>query len=88
MTKQDDLLKRIEAIEQRNNNVTLDKTWETSWTRKLGIIALTYIVVLVYLFVIGNDNPWINAIVPPVGFFLSTLALGWLRKYWQTNIHR
>ena len=83
MTKTDDLLARVEAIENRNTAVTLDKQWETSWTRKLGIIGLTYIVVLIYLFVIGNDNPWINAIVPPVGFLLSTLALGWLRNSWQ-----
>lgn len=75
--------KRIEAIEKRNNKVSLDKKWETSWTRRLSIAALTYIVVLVYLFVIGNDNPWINAIVPPTGFLLSTLAMGWIRKTWQ-----
>ena len=83
MKKQEDLVARIEAIERRNTSVTLDKKWETSWTRKLGIVILTYLVVLVYLYIIGNDNPWINAIVPPVGFFLSTLALGWLRMYWQ-----
>lgn len=85
MTKTDDLLARVEAIENRNATVTLDKQWETSWTRKLGIIGLTYIVVVIYLFVIGNDNPWINAIVPPVGFLLSTLALGWLRNSWQNR---
>ena len=83
MAKQDDLLQRIEAIEKRNEAVTLDKKWETSWVRRVSIIVFTYIVVLAYLFVIGNENPWINAIVPPVGFFLSTLALGWLRKNWQ-----
>lgn len=83
MAKQDDLLQRIEAIEKRNEAVTLDKKWETSWVRKLSIIIFTYMVVLTYLFVIGNENPWINAIVPSVGFFLSTLALGWLRKNWQ-----
>lgn len=83
MTTEETLVKRIEAIEQRNAAVTLDKGWETSWTRKIGIIVLTYIVVWVYLYVIGNENPWINAIVPPVGFLLSTLALGWLRTYWQ-----
>lgn len=75
--------KRIEAIEKRNQKVTLDKAWETSWTRKLSIAVLTYLVVLAYLFVIGNDNPWINAIVPPVGFLLSTLAMSWIRTAWQ-----
>jgi hypothetical protein len=79
------LEKRVAAIEKRNLAVTLDKQWETSWTRKVSIVVLTYIVVLVYLFVIGNDNPWINATVPPIGFFLSTLAVSWLRKVWQSS---
>ncbi|MDB5165438.1 MAG: hypothetical protein JWM00_328 [Candidatus Saccharibacteria bacterium] len=77
------LEERIVAIEQRNSTVTLDKQWETSWIRKISIGVLTYIVVLVYLFVIGNDKPWINATVPPIGFFLSTLAVTWLRGVWE-----
>lgn len=80
------LMKRIEEIEKRNDRVSLDKAWEGSWTRKIAIAILTYVVVLVYLFVIGNDNPWINAIVPPVGFLLSTLAIGWLRSFWQARV--
>jgi hypothetical protein len=77
--------KRITAIEKRNDRVSLDKAWETSWTRRLTIAGLTYIVVLIYLFVIGNNNPWVNAIVPPTGFLLSTLAIGWVRNVWQKN---
>jgi len=86
MNPTEDLIKRIETIEQRNQKVSLDKRWETSWTRKLSIVVLTYAVVVVYLFVIGNDNPWINATVPPIGFFLSTLAITWLRLMWQKNV--
>lgn len=77
------LEKRIAAIEKRNEKVSLDKSWETSWTRRISIAILTYLVVLVYLFVIGNPNPWINAIVPPTGFLLSTLAMNQIRKMWQ-----
>lgn len=86
MNSDKNLIKRIEKIEERNAKVSLDKKWEGSWTRKIAIVIFIYSVVLAYLFVIGNDNPWINAIVPPVGFFLSTLALGWLRAYWQNRV--
>jgi len=78
--------KRVNAIEERNKKVSLDKRWETSWTRRISIAVLTYLVVLVYLFVIGNVNPWINAIVPPTGFILSTLAMGRIRKVWDKTI--
>lgn len=77
--------KRVAEIEKRNKRVALDKSWETSWTRRISIAVLTYCVVLVYLYVIGNDSPWINAIVPPVGFLLSTLAVGWIRRIWQKD---
>ena len=79
------LEKRIAAIERRNAKVENDKAWETSWTRKLTIAALTYLVVVVYLFVIGNDAPFINAVVPPVGFLLSTLVARQVRDFWEKS---
>ena len=36
-----DLEKRIIEIEKRNKRVELDKSWETSLTRRLCIIVLT-----------------------------------------------
>ena len=77
---------RLEAIEQRNQRVELDKAWETSWQRRLSVALLTYLVVLIYLFVVGNDNPFINAIVPPTGFVLSTLVMKRIKSYWQARV--
>lgn len=52
-----DLEKEIENIKQRNKRVELDKKWETSWTRKLCICILTYIVVIIYSYMVRNyDN--------------------------------
>jgi hypothetical protein len=78
-----DLEARVAAIEARNQNVELDKAWETSWTRRLSIALLTYVIVVTYLFVIGNSQPFINALVPPTGFILSTLVLKSIRNFWQ-----
>jgi peptidoglycan/LPS O-acetylase OafA/YrhL len=80
-----DLEARIEAIEARNRKVEQDKAWEVSWTRRVSIGALTYAVIVVYLFVINNSNPWVNAAVPVVGFVLSTLALSWVKTIWQKS---
>ena len=38
----------IEKIKLRNKRVELDKKWETSITKRLCIILLTYIVVVIY----------------------------------------
>jgi hypothetical protein len=78
-----DLESRIKAIEERNRRVEMDKAWETSWTRKISIALLTYAVVTLGLFVIGNDRPFINVLIPVVGFLLSTLALKFIRNIWQ-----
>jgi hypothetical protein len=78
-----DLEARIEAIEARNNKVEQDKAWEVSWTRRISISALTYAVIVVYLIVINNSNPWINAAVPAVGFMLSTFAMSWVKSIWR-----
>jgi hypothetical protein len=78
----DQLEARLAAIEQRNRRVEVDKAWEGSTTRKLTIIVLTYFVVLCFLVIIHNDRPFINAIMPSLGFFLSTLAITDLKKHW------
>lgn len=77
-----DLKKRVEALEARNRRVEIDKGWETSWLRKISIIVVTYLVVLGFLFIIKNNQPFINAIVPSLGFVLSTLAVNSLKQYW------
>jgi hypothetical protein len=80
-----DLEKRVEAIEQRNAKVEQDKAWETSWVRRLTISVLTYGVIVAYLMVIDNEKPFINALVPAVGFFLSTLVLRQIRSLWENK---
>ena len=81
-----DLEKEIEQIKQRNKRVELDKAWETSWTRKICIMILTYIIVIVYSYVIRNyDNIFLSSLVPVIGFTLSTLSLKLIRKIWETN---
>lgn len=74
--------KRIAAIEARNRSVEDDKAWETSWTRKLSIMTLTYLVVVAYLYFVVKIGPWINALVPVLGFLLSTLTVSFLKKQW------
>ena len=43
----------LQKIEERNKKVELDKKWETSWTRKLCIMILTYVVVVIYTIIIS-----------------------------------
>lgn len=74
----------IKKIKERNKKVELDKAWETSWTRKLCICILTYIVVVVYSYVINKiTNIWLSSLVPVIGFTLSTLSLNVVRKRWE-----
>lgn len=83
MVKLENLEKRIEIIEKRNQKVETDKAWETSTMRKLLLIIYTYITISLYMkFVLGAD-PWLNAIIPSLGFYLSTLSLPFFRKLWE-----
>ena len=82
------LEERIQKIEDRNSKVELDKAWETSYTRKIVLAAFTYIAIVLYLKFIVRIDPWINAIVPSVGFLLSTLTLPYFKKLWNKYIYR
>ena len=66
-----ELEKRIEAIEKRNKRVETDKAWETSWIRRICIMILTYIVVIVYSYIVRKyDNILLSSLVPVIGFTL------------------
>lgn len=79
-----DLEKEIENIKKRNKKVELDKRWETSWTRKICIMILTYIVVVIYSYLISKiSNIWLSSLVPVIGFTLSTLSLKFIRNIWE-----
>lgn len=82
------LEKEIELIKIRNKRVELDKLWETSWTRKICIMILTYIVVIIYSYLIKKfDNIFLSSLVPVIGFTLSTLSLKLIRNIWQKRIN-
>ncbi len=80
------LEKRVEKIRNRNSRVELDKAWETSNTRRLCIMALTYIVVIAYSYTIqATTNIFLSSLVPVIGFFLSTLSLKHIRQIWEKH---
>lgn len=83
-----DLQERIKKIEERNKRVELAKKWETSWTRRVCIMILTYIVVIIYSYIINNHtNIFFSSLVPVIGFTLSTLSLKLVRKIWEKRIN-
>ena len=76
----------IKKIQERNKRVELDKAWETSLTRKICIMILTYLVVVIYSYLVRNyDYILLSSLVPVIGFTLSTLSLKAIRNIWQKN---
>ena len=80
----EELQNEIIKIKERNKKVELDKKWETSWARRICICILTYIVVIIYSFIVRNyDNIFLSSLVPVIGFTLSTISLNFIRKIWE-----
>ena len=81
------LEKEIKEIKDRNKRVELDKKWETSLTRRLCICLLTYVIVVIYSYIISKtSNIWLSSLVPVIGFTLSTLSLTGVRMIWEKKI--
>lgn len=82
MNEIEEIKSQIAKINKRNESVELDKQWETSWQRRLLIAIFTYLSIGIYMRAINIYEPWLNAIIPTVGFMLSTLTLPWFKKIW------
>ena len=79
LTQIENILKGVQA---RNSKVEMDKAWEISWARRLFIATSTYIVAVIWLIIINDTDPWLKALVPVLGFLLSTLSLPFVKKWW------
>ena len=77
-----DLEKEIRKIQARNKKVELDKAWETSNTRKISIAILTYFTMVLVMYSLDMANPFIGAVIPTLGFTLSTFGMNFLKNFW------
>lgn len=76
------LQQEIELIKERNQRVEADKAWEISWERKVLITFLMYFVIVLFFWIAKSPKPFINALVPTLGFVLSTLTLSFAKRWW------
>ena len=74
-------------LKERNTRVEADKAWETSYFRVLLILLIIYVVAVKVLSVIGSEYYYLNALVPPIGYFISVQSLPFIKKWWvKTNL--
>lgn len=88
MTEIADIKTEIQKLKERNKRVETNKDWETSVTRKVILMVISYIVITLTLLTIKNSDPYRNAIVPAFGFFLSTLSLPKIKNLWKKYIYK
>lgn len=79
------LEKELDLIKGRNQKVELEKAWEVSLIRKVAILVLTYMLASLVLNVTGVEEFLLSAIIPTLGYFLSTLSVSWLKSIWVRN---
>ncbi len=82
-------LKKLEdemsLVKERNQKVEMNKAWEISPIRTLFVVILTYVFASVALYAIGANNFLLGAIIPTLGYFLSTQSLPFIKKWWIKN---
>jgi polyferredoxin len=76
------LEEEIENIKSRNLNVQAGKAWEQSGTRLFSISIITYIIALLFLYLIDVPNFYFSALVPVIGYLLSVQSLPFLKDWW------
>lgn len=74
--------KNIFDIQERNKKVELDKAWEVSLTRRFTIVVLTYVVAIIWLWYINENNISLKAMIPVLGYILSTFSIPQIKKIW------
>ena len=79
------IIDRLQSIEERNRKVEADKKWETSYTRMFLLGAITCLVALIFLVLTKLPQPLLNAFVPAIGFMLSVQTLPMVKSRWMRH---
>merc|ERR1711924_135801 len=77
-----DLRQDVTKLRHRNRMKDIDKEWDSSILKTIIIMACTYMLLGLYMAAIEVPQPWLSAIVPTVGYMLSTLALPSVKPIW------
>ncbi len=72
----------LQALQERNRRVELDKAWETSLFRRSLIVLFTYGVAFLFMWSAHLEKPWLGALVPSLGYLMSTLSLPPIKRWW------
>ncbi len=79
----EDTQRELALLKERNARVEADKAWETSVVRTACVSLLIYGTVVLALVGIGNDNPFLNALIPVTGFIISLQSLPVVERKWK-----
>ncbi len=82
MTELEKLKADVKKIKARNAKVEKDKAWEISWTRRVAIAAIIYILASIFLWLTATRKPFFNGLIPAVAYLLSTSTLEYLKSNW------
>lgn len=80
-----EIAQEIERLKERNRRVEQEKAWEVSWARVSVIMVITYFTAAIFLLLVGAERPWLGAVVPALGFLLSTRSLPFIKSWWMKN---
>lgn len=76
---------RVSRVEARNARVEANKAWETSGARMLLLLLLTYVFASAALYAIGAEHVWRSALIPTLGYAVSTFSLSFVRRRWNAR---
>lgn len=78
----------INTLHERNRRVEADKAWETSAFHIGAIMVITYFIASIILYTIGVKKYLLNALLPAIGYFLSTQSLPQIKEWWIKKYFR
>lgn len=75
----------INALKARNARVDREKAWEVSAIRRICLLTLIFCVAWAFLAFLGIERAAFMALVPTLGYGISTLSLGLIKRWWLGN---
>lgn len=78
----------VERIRLSGKYSNLQKNWENSRIRVITVAVSMYVLTLTFMLILQVQNPIVSALLPTVGYMLSTNSIPLVRRIWVRNYLR
>ncbi len=76
------LKKELDTLHDDIRTLKIQQDWNTSVLKHGLVIFMNYLIMLILMYILNIESPFISALLPTLGYAITSISLNSIKKYW------